>query len=143
MSDFNSCTFTGRLGKDPEPRATPSGMIISSFSIACSRKYKGEETTEWLDMAAFGKLAEICNQYLTKGSKVLVNCRLVTDKWEKDGVKHSRTKFVVNELQMLDSKGDNSGSPEYSGRQDAAPQKRAEPNAAPDPMDDFDSDVPF
>ncbi|WP_416398080.1 single-stranded DNA-binding protein [Allohahella sp. A8] len=142
MSDFNSCTFSGRLGKDPEAKATQSGMIISGFSIACSRKYKGEESTEWLDMTAFGKLAEICNQYLKKGSKVLVRCRLQTDTWDKDGVKQYRTKFIVEELQMLDSKGDNSGSPEYSGRQE--PQRQAaQPESALDPMDDFDSDVPF
>src|SRR5688572_5118875 len=95
---YQSITIVGNLGKDPELRYTPSGQSVCSFSVATSRQYtakSGEKVKEtvWFRVSAWGKLAEVCNQYLTKGSKVLVVGQLTPDKetggprvWEANGV---------------------------------------------------------
>lgn len=106
-NDLNQCNFIGRLGKDVEMRYQPSGDGIASFSIAVGWKSKDKEGAEWVNITAFGKLAEICGQYLKKGSKVFISGRFKTDKYEKDGQIRYSTSIIANILQMLDGKGDN------------------------------------
>ena len=85
-NDLNQCQFIGRLGKDPETRYVPSGEAICNFSIAVGAQWKNkagekQEATEWVNITAFGKLAEICVEYLKKGSQVYINGRMKTEKF--------------------------------------------------------------
>lgn len=107
---LNQCNFIGRLGRDPEVRYTQSGKAVSSFSIACSEKRGGEETTEWVNVVAWEKLAEICGQYLAKGSLVFISGRMQTRKWQdKEGGTRYTTEIVAREMKMLDNKGGGGG----------------------------------
>lgn len=110
---INQCNFIGRLGRDPETRYTQSGKAVASFSLACSEKRGGEESTEWVNVVAWEKLAEIAGQYLTKGSLVFISGRMQTRKWQdKEGGTRYATEIVAREMKMLDSRGggDRSGS---------------------------------
>ena len=108
----NNCMIIGRLGRDPETRYTQSGSPVCSFKIACSEKYKDasgnmQENTEWVPIVAWGKLAEICSQYLHKGSKVYLEGKLRTLKWhDKEGGTRYTTEIVAREMKMLDSRRD-------------------------------------
>ena len=103
----NSCNFIGRLGRNPETRYTQSGKAVASFSIACSEKRGGEESTEWVNVVAWEKLAEIAGQYLTKGSLVFISGRMQTRKWQdKEGGTRYTTEIVAREMKMLDGKED-------------------------------------
>lgn len=109
-NDLNRCTFIGRLGKDVEMRYAPSGLAIASFSIAVGKKYKKEnqtvEETTWVNLSAFNKLAEICGQYLSKGSQVFVSCEFKMEKWQDNtGQDRYTPKFIVQDMQMLGSSG--------------------------------------
>ena len=107
MSDLNSCNFIGRLGRDPETRYMPTGDAVSSFSIAVGWKSKDKEGAEWVNITAFGKLAEICAQYLTKGSQVFIQGRMKTEKWQdKEGNDRYTTKIIAERLQMLGGKSE-------------------------------------
>lgn len=112
MASLNQCNFIGNLGKDPELSYTASGIAVAKFSIACSEKWKdnnGEshEKTEWVNVVAWKKLAEICGQYLKKGSKVFVSGRFTTRSWDdkNTGVKRYSTEIVADKMVMLDTKG--------------------------------------
>ena len=112
----NKCILVGNLGKDPEARSMPNGNSVSNFSIATSETWKDKNTgqpqerSEWHKIAVFGKLAEICNEYLKKGSKVYIEGSLRTNKWQdKDGKDRYTTEIVATEMQMLDSRGSNDG----------------------------------
>lgn len=104
---LNKVMLIGNLGRDPEMRYTPSGKPVTSFSIASSRSWvssDGErrEETEWFNIVAWGTLAEICNQHLSKGQQVYVEGRLQTRSWEDDnGQRHFRTEVVANEMIIL------------------------------------------
>lgn len=117
MKGVNSCTFLGALGKDPERRATPSGTAVTSFSIAINekRKQNGEtvEHTEWVNIVSFGRLAEIAGDYLRKGSKVYVEGKMRTEKYQdrETGQTRYSTKIVADELVMLDSKPEQQQAP--------------------------------
>ncbi len=137
--DLNQCNFIGRLGKDVEVRYTGSGDAVASFSIAVGWKTKDKEGAEWVNIVCFKRLAEICGEYLKKGSKVFVSGNFRTRKWQnKEGVDRYTTEIVCNDLQMLDSRGDK-------------PQSNApgfQPLAGSGPVlqndgDDFDDDIPF
>jgi len=85
--NLNSCSFIGRLGKDPEIKNMPNGNAVANFGIAVGDDYKDKqgqkvEQTNWVNVVIFGKLAEICGQYLTKGSQVYINGKFVTRKWQ-------------------------------------------------------------
>ena len=134
-NDLNSCNFIGRLGKDPETRYMPNGDAVASFSIAVGWKTKDKEGAEWVNITAFGKLAEICSQYLVKGSQVFIQGRMKTDEYEKDGIKRYSTKIVADRMQMLGGKSDGGNS-----KQSAAPAQ-SQP-AQPAGFDELD-DVPF
>lgn len=104
---LNKVMIIGHLGRDPEMRYTPSGKPVTTFTMAVSRSWNsgdGERhtETEWFNIVAWGNLAEICKQYLTKGQQVYVEGRLQTRRWDdKEGVKHSSVEIVANEMMML------------------------------------------
>jgi len=107
---LNKVMLIGRLGKDPELKYTEKGTAYCNFSIATDESYKDEsgnkvERTEWHNIITWRKLAEICQQYLKKGSKIYCEGKLQTDSYEKDGVKRYSTKIVMTDMAMLDSKG--------------------------------------
>lgn len=109
---INKAILIGRLGKDPDQRAMSDGTSVSNFSIATTESYKDRngdkvQTTEWHSIVAFGKLADICNQYLEKGALVFVEGKLETKSWEDaDGVKHTKTSIKIYEMKMLGGKKD-------------------------------------
>jgi single-strand DNA-binding protein len=134
-NDLNRCEFIGRLGKDPEIRYSTSGDAIANFSIACGWKSKEKESTEWVRITAFGKLAGICGDYLKKGSQVYVAGRMTTRKWQnKDGVDQYTTEVVADQMQMLGGKSEQS---EQAAKPDAYRQIKEGGAVA------MDDDVPF
>ena len=110
MPSLNRIQLIGRLGKDPESRSTPTGKNVAHFSLAVSQRWKSaegenKENTEWVNVDAWGRLGEICQQYLHKGSLIYVEGRLKTDKYEdKGGEAKYYTKVVALSMQMLDRK---------------------------------------
>ena len=104
---LNKVIIIGNVGRDPEIRYTPSGRPVTSFSVATTRSWvsaDGErrEETEWFNVVAWGTLAEICKQHLTKNQQVYVEGRLQTRGWEDEhGKKHFRTELVANEMILL------------------------------------------
>jgi single-strand DNA-binding protein len=115
---LNKVMIIGNLGRDPEMRYTPSGKPVTSFSVVTSRTWvtsdgERKDATEWFNVVSWGNLAEICNQYLRKGSKVYVEGHLQTRSWDDaEGQKHFRTELVANEMIILDSKP---GEPDFGG----------------------------
>jgi single-strand DNA-binding protein len=103
-------TIIGNLGGDPEMRYTPTGRPFTTFSVACNRTYTSQdgerhEQTEWFRVIANGKLAEICSQYLSKGSQVYIEGRLSTRTWEgADGQKRFSVEISANDMQMVGSR---------------------------------------
>jgi single-strand DNA-binding protein len=100
----------GNLTRDPEIRTTPAGQTVASFSVATNyiwtdQSGQKQKKTEFHNIVAWRKLADICGQYLHKGSKIYIDGRLQTRDWDKDGVKHYRTEIIAENMQMLDSKG--------------------------------------
>jgi single-strand DNA-binding protein len=139
---INKVIILGNLGNDPETRYTASGTAITSLSIATSEswtdKQSGEkqERTEWHRVKVFGKLAEICGEYLKKGRQVYIEGALRTDKYtDKAGVEKYSTDIIASEMQMLGGQGE--GKPESS----APRQRQAAP--ASDPSAFNDDDIPF
>lgn len=106
--NLNRAMIIGNLTRDPESRTTPSGQAVCNFSVATSSQWKDaqgqkQERTEYHPIVAWGKLAEICQQYLAKGRKVYVEGRLQTREWEaQDGAKKQRTEIVAENMIMLD-----------------------------------------
>lgn len=105
-NDLNQCQFIGRLGKDVELRVTPTGEPVANFSIACGWKTKDKEGAEWVPIVVFGKQAEVCSQYLAKGSQVFVQGRMRTEKYVKDGIDRYSTKIIADRIQFLGGKSD-------------------------------------
>ncbi len=139
---MNKIIVIGNLGRDPEMRYTPNGQSVTSFSIASSRRYTtsaGEqrEETEWFNVSAWGRHAELCNQYLTKGRQVYVEGRLHSRTYEtRDG----QTRFV-NEINLTDVQFLRGGSEQGVDERGYAPGPAGMSEEAP-PMDDVD-DLPF
>jgi len=109
MPALNRVQMIGRLGKDPESRFTPTGKKVAHFSVAISNRWKdreGEmrESTEWVNVEAWERLGETCQQYLKKGSLVYVEGRLKTDKYEAEGETRYFTKVVAQVVQFLDNR---------------------------------------
>ena len=125
-NDLNQCNFIGRAGKDPEMRYASSGTAVCNLSIAVGYKYKDEESTEWVRVTTFGKLAEIIAEYVSKGSQVFVSGRMQTSSWEdKDGVKRYTTGIIANTVQFLGSRNESQGY-----------HKPQEPSEGIDPKDE-------
>jgi single-strand DNA-binding protein len=122
MASVNKVILVGRLGKDPEIRSTPTGTTVAKFSLATDDRYtdkagEKQERTEWHNIVAWGKLAEICGQYLRKGKLVYIEGSIRTDSWDdkETGQKKYRTDIVANQMQMLDRKGDENSGGAYAG----------------------------
>ena len=112
MASVNKVILIGHLGRDPESRTFPDGGMVTNMTVATSETWKdkvtGEkkELTEWTRVNAHGKLAEICGQYLRKGSLVYIEGSLRTRKYEKDGVDHYATEVKADQMRMLDKRQD-------------------------------------
>ena len=109
MPALNRVQLIGRLGKDPEGKFTPTGKRVAHFSVAISNHWKSKEGeakeyTEWVNVEVWGRLGEICQEYLKKGSLVFIEGRLKTDKYEDKGETKYYTKVVALSMQMLDRK---------------------------------------
>jgi single-strand DNA-binding protein len=108
MASLNRATLIGNLTRDPEFKTTPSGKSVVSFAVATNSTWldanrQKQEKAEFHNIVAWGKLAEICNQYLKKGKKVYIDGRLQTRDWQgQDGVKRYRTEIVADNMIMLD-----------------------------------------
>ncbi len=126
---LNKVMIIGHLGRDPEMRYTPSGRPVTTFTVATSRSWNsanGERhsETEWFNVVAWGNLAEICKQYLTKGQQVYIEGRLQTRKWDdKEGGKHTSVEIVANEMMML---GDRRESNQASQSAEGVPAENFE-----------------
>ncbi|MDX1526578.1 MAG: single-stranded DNA-binding protein [Pseudidiomarina maritima] len=177
---INKVILIGNLGQDPEVRYTQTNTAIANISIATSETWKDKQTgepreqTEWHRCVAYRRLAEIAGEYLKKGSKVYVEGRLQTRKWQgQDGVERYTTEIVINDLQMLDSRGGDQGGysnnrpsnqnknqPQNQGGQGQnfnAPannqnqsfqqsnQSSGQQSPSPEPFNggDYDDDIPF
>ena len=152
----NKVILIGNLGSDPEVRYTPDGTPVANFSLATSESWNDrntgerQERTEWHRLVLWRKLAEIASQYLKKGSKLYVEGKLQTRSWDdQSGQKRYTTEIVVNEMEMLDSRGEGGGggggggySDQSTGGQNAGPA--AQPEAPPPPgAGGDDDDLPF
>ena len=138
---LNKAILIGNLGRDPEVRYTPSGLAVANFSIATSEtwtKKEGEKETrtEWHRIVAFGKLGEICAEYLAKGKQIYIEGRIQTRDWEdKEGVKRYTTEIVASQMIMLGSKDFREG---FKPEDPAAGGGPSSPIQAPE-----DDDIPF
>ncbi len=123
----NKVTLIGTLGRDPEVRYMPNGNAVANVNLATDESYTDKQTgqkveqTEWHRITVYGKLAEIIQQYLKKGSKAYFEGKLRTREWEKDGVKRYTTEIIANDMMMLDGRGDGmSSAPAMAGNAAAA-----------------------
>jgi single-strand DNA-binding protein len=151
----NKVFLIGRLGKDPEMRSSQGGMTIASFSLATSDRQKDaqgnwQDHTEWHNLVAFQRTAEIVRDYCKKGSQIFVEGKIQTRTWEdkESGQKKYRTEILVNDLSLLDSKGSGGGEGGGSYSKSASTPYTAgasAPAAAPDFADQgiTDDDIPF
>lgn len=153
---INKVILVGNLGADPEMRYMPSGGAVANLSVATSDTWKDKQTgqaqerTEWHRVIFFNRLAEICGEYLRKGSKIYVEGRLQTRKWQdKNGVDRYTTEIVASEMQMLDSRGAGAvgafdGGMDQSAGMGYNPAASASAAMAEPAMDaGFDDDIPF
>ena len=157
MASVNKVILIGNLGRDPEMRYLPSGDAVANLRIATTDKFKDrngdqQEVTEWHSVAFFGKQAEICGQYLKKGSQVYVEGSLRTRKWQdKDGNDRYTTEIRGDRMQMLGGRGGGGGG---GGMADFdAPSESAPPRGKPSGsgggggggggFGDMDDDIPF
>ena len=146
MSSLNKAMLIGRLGQDPEVRYTQSNTAVANLSIATSERYKdstGEwkETTEWHRVVAWGRLAEICQEYLKKGSQVYIEGPIQTRQWEdKEGRTRYTTEIKALTMTMLDSKGDRGGQVDEKSMKSQPVSSNVELD---EEFDDLDDDLPF
>jgi single-strand DNA-binding protein len=148
----NKVILIGNLGRDPEIRYMPNGGAVANLALATSEVWKDKNTgeqqekTEWHRVVLFRRLAEIAGEYLKKGSKVYIEGKLQTRKWQDNqGQDRYTTEIIGNELQMLDSRGAG-GSNNFSSAPSSASQSApSQSNSMPDmvPAGDFDDDIPF
>ena len=164
---INKAIVVGNLGRDPEMRYTQDGQAVANFSVATTERWNDRQTnerreqTEWHRVVCFRRLAEICGEYLHKGSQVYIEGRLQTRSWEgQDGQTRYTTEIVAREMKMLGGRGGSGGGGGYGpddqgpptdrggyGQQSRGPQparggRQPPPPPADDP-DDFEDDIPF
>jgi len=142
----NKVILIGHLGRDPEVRYTPSGSAVANVSLATSEGWKDkttgeqQERTEWHRVVFFSRLAEIVGEYLKKGSQVYVEGRLQTRKWQdKSGQDRYTTEIIANDMQMLGSRGESTGS-FGGGKESPQPEPAGGPSGG---SEEFDDDIPF
>lgn len=140
---INKAILVGNLGANPEVRQAQAGSSVASFNIATTSKWKDrdgqqQEQTEWHRIVAFGRLGEICGQYLRKGSKVYVEGRIQTQQWnDRDGNKRYTTQIVAQEMKILDSRGEYA---QADALQRVQPGKESIINDWPPPDEPFSRD---
>jgi single-strand DNA-binding protein len=152
----NKVILIGNLGKDPEIRYTQAGEPIANFSLATSEQWtdksgQKQEKTQWHRVEVFGKTAQVCRDYLTKGKSVYIEGQIIYDEWtDKDGNKRNTTKIRVSgftgRLVMLGSRGDRGGEgASFGGGGRGGAERASEPSAPAEekPFDPSDDDVPF
>jgi single-strand DNA-binding protein len=162
---LNKCSFIGNLGNDPEIRYLPSGDALCSFTIACSESWKDKQTgeqkekTEWVRFSAFGKLAEICGEYLKKGAKVYCEGKFTTRKYQAaDGTDRYATEIKLENMLMLGSRPDGDGGERRNTNAGNGQQRQQQTRSAPPSgqragsagrapagggFDELDDDIPF
>lgn len=141
--DLNKVQLTGYLGADPEMRYTAQGSAVTTFRVASGRTWKDRDgnqhdDTEWFRIVAWDKLGEICNQYLTKGTRVYVEGRLQTRKWtDRDGQDRYTSEVIAQDMIILSSRGERGAVPEveehFEEPEDAPPASSAPARRAPAP----------
>jgi single-strand DNA-binding protein len=147
---LNKAQVIGNLTRDPEMRQTSNGQAVCSFGVATNRTWKDasgqkQEQVEYHNIVAWGKLAEICGQYLVKGKKVYIDGRLQTSDWEgQDGVKRYKTEIIADNMIMLSRSGEGGGGAfaPSAPSAPAPPSAPSEPSAAPDNEIKIE-DIPF
>jgi single-strand DNA-binding protein len=148
MASFNRVILVGNLTRDPELRYIPSGTAVSDIGLAVNDRFKrGDQWVEeatFVDVTLWGRTAEIANEYLSKGSPVLVEGRLKLDRWEKDGQKHSKLRVTCDRMQMLGGRGgggDGGGRGGGGGSESSSYDESEQyaPSGGPPPSDD----IPF
>ena len=149
----NKVILIGNLGQDPEVRYMPNGNAVTNITVATSENWKDKNTgenvskTEWHRVIFFRRLAEIVGEYLKKGSKIYIEGKLQTRKWQdKNGKDNWTTEIIAGEMQMLDGQSKSGVPQSYAGQHQSAPQQSAPADdkpAAQPPADDFDDDIPF
>ncbi|MEL0011158.1 MAG: single-stranded DNA-binding protein [Bacteroidota bacterium] len=154
MSSLNKVMLIGRLGQDPEVRYTQSNTAVATLNLATNERYRDsngeyQDRTEWHRVVAWGRTAEVCQQYLSKGSLIYVEGPLQTREWEDNqGQKRYTTEVKALQMTMLDSRGGNGGG---MGSAPSAPANHApSTSSTPDTgvnktvnLDDIDDDLPF
>jgi single-strand DNA-binding protein len=152
MAGLNKVVLIGNLGRDPEIRHSQQGLAVVNFSIATSEQWTDKNTgdrqekTEWHNIVVFGKQAETCAKYLSKGSQIFIEGRLQTRNYEKEGQTHYRTEIVVSNFQFLGEKQDNSGG--GGQKLDSEPGNQIHDQTTPgkkewNASDEFDDKKPF
>ncbi len=152
----NRVILIGRLGKDPELKYTPSGAPVAKFSLATDESFKDKSTgenqqrTEWHNIVAWNKLAEICGEYLTKGKLVYIEGSIRSRQWQdQSGNKRTSYEIIARNMQMLGSRGDSERAPSggmdrSAGERPAPPHPSTPPEPAPPPEPEIsDEDIPF
>ena len=160
---LNKVMLIGNLGKDPEVKFTPGGTAVAKFSLATNERFKDkagewQDRTEWHNIVAWQRLAEIVGEYVKKGSKIYIEGRLQTSSWEdkQSGEKKYRTEIIASDLLLLGSRGEGGGGGgggDFEGRSSrsaAAPsssfdQRAPQPDdhGQPQPAEITDEDIPF
>lgn len=137
----NKVILVGNLGKEPEIKYISAGPPVAKFSLATNERFKDkagewQERTEWHNIVAWNRLAEIVGEYVKKGSKVYIEGRLHTSSWKSDGQTHYRTEIVADDLVLL---GKNNGDGDIGGNRGRSGQQRDEQT----PTEITDEDIPF
>jgi single-strand DNA-binding protein len=151
---INKVILIGNLGADPEIRHMPNGAAVANINLATSESWKDKNTgelqerTEWHRVVLFQRLAEIVAEYLKKGSKVYIEGRLQTRKWQDKTTGQDRytTEIIANEMQMLDSRGGSAGSdaPSFATQTTSTARPKREADKLPEMASEaFDDDIPF
>ena len=148
----NKVILIGNVGKDPDVRYMPNGNAVANVTLATSESWKDknsgetQERTEWHRIVFFRRLAEIVGEYVKKGSKLYIEGKLQTRKWQdQSGQDRYTTEIVADQMQMLDSRGGGGGgsSAPYDSPRPGASAETNSPAASPMPDDSFDDDIPF
>jgi len=145
MASVNKVILVGNVGRDPELRYTQGGQPVASFSIATNERFKDKDgnwkdRTEWHRIVAWARLAEVCGEYLRKGSPVYVEGRIQTRDWEdKEGNKRQTTEIVIQTMQMLGRRGEGGGATGGDDRGRGGPMGGDEPM----PAGGGDDEIPF
>jgi single-strand DNA-binding protein len=136
----------GNLTRDPELRQTPSGQSVVSFSLALNRSYKNQsgewqEATDYIDIVAWGPLAERVSQYMTKGRRALVQGRLQSRSWDQEGQKRTKVEVLANDVTFLDSRGSTTETSDDTSRDEKPAATKATKPASDKKKDDVIEDI--